>query len=216
MAIRTSYMWFIGAIVGRLAREERDLEGENAEIHRLHEELSQAQAALEYQALHDVLTGLPNRRRFDSWLGQSVESARGRAGSVGLLLLDLDGFKEVNDTLGHHVGDELLREVAERLRGTLRDGDLVARLGGDEFAVVLPDADTAKANAAAQRVLDALKAPIRVQGHAIETGGSVGIALFPADGSDPISLLRRADMAMYSAKRAQAGYAHATPLPAAA
>jgi len=206
VVVRTSYLWFIAVIVGRLALEERDRAGENAEIQRLHAELENAQAALAYQALHDALTGLPNRRRFDTWFSDAVEAARARSGAMGLLLLDLDRFKDVNDSLGHQAGDDLLREVAERLRATLRGGDMVARLGGDEFAVVLADADLSEAEAAAERVLTEMSVPVVVHDRAIDAGVSVGIALFPGDGVDPESLLRAADVAMYAAKRERTGY----------
>jgi diguanylate cyclase (GGDEF)-like protein len=207
LVIRTSYMWFIGLIVGRLASEERDRAGETREILRLHEELAHAQRALEVQALHDALTGLPNRRRFDTCLAEGVQTARLEQHHLALLIVDLDGFKEVNDTFGHAAGDELLVQVAQRLRDAVRGHDVVARLGGDEFALVLGSASLAEAEAAAQRVLDALARPVLIDGQSIATGGSVGIAMHPLDGDEPAALLRRADLAMYAAKRGRAGYA---------
>jgi diguanylate cyclase (GGDEF)-like protein len=210
--LRTSYLWFIAVIVGGLAREERDRAVEYTEIVRLHSDLEQARAALEHQALHDTLTGLANRRRFDAWLRESVEIAHRATHEVALLVLDR--FKEVNDTLGHQVGDDLLRQVASRLRGAVRAGDLVARLGGDEFALVLPRAGLPEAAATARRVLAALAEPVTLVGRPIGIGGSIGIALFPTDAHDPAMLLQRADLAMYAAKRGQRGYTRFVASPA--
>lgn len=202
LTIRGSYVWFVALIVGRLASEERDRADETREIMCLHQDLARAQAALEHQALHDALTGLPNRRHFDARLAEMC-----RVQSPALLVLDLDGFKEVNDTLGHHVGDDLLRHVADRLRGAVREFDLVARLGGDEFALVLAEASPAEAELAAQRVVGLLAAPFALEGQTVTTGVSVGIALHPDDGVRPEALLRRADLAMYDAKRGRTGFA---------
>jgi diguanylate cyclase (GGDEF)-like protein len=205
--IRICYLWFIAAIVGCLAREERDRAAENTEIVQLHEELRQAQTALEYQALHDPLTGLPNRRRFDHWLAQKLSLASQEDHGVALLLLDLDGFKEVNDTMGHQAGDALLRVVADRLRGSVRACDLVARLGGDEFALALPAVSRVEAEAAARRVLAVLARPVGLDGSSIRAGGSVGIAVFPTDATGATTLVQCADRAMYIAKRNRQGYA---------
>ena len=148
LVIRTTYIWFLAVIVGFLAREERSRAVEYAEIVRLHHDLEHAQAALEHQALHDTLTGLANRRQFDAWLRASIETADRGTHEVALLVLDLDRFKDVNHTLGHQAGDDLLCEVADRLRGAARAGDLVVRLGGDEFALVLAQAGPIEAAAA--------------------------------------------------------------------
>jgi diguanylate cyclase (GGDEF)-like protein len=153
------------------------------------------------QALVDQLTGLPNRRLLIDRAEQALLASR-RAGDRGaLMLMDLDRFKEVNDTLGHHAGDRLLRDVGERLSGALRAGDTVARLGGDEFAVLLPEVRDAPAAAAvAEHLLRTLARPIPVEGLLLETEASIGIALFPDHGDDVDQLLRRADIAMYAAK----------------
>lgn len=155
----------------------------------------------EYQALHDSLTDLPNR----SYLGAQLESELTRATDtdtgVGLFFLDLDRFKEVNDTLGHHVGDRLLEIVAKRLQGAIRPQDTVGRLGGDEFAVLLPGILTrAEALEAASRIRLALEDPIRLDGVLIDVETSIGVALHPLHGGDPDELMRRADVAMYVAK----------------
>jgi diguanylate cyclase (GGDEF)-like protein/PAS domain S-box-containing protein len=164
-------------------------------------ERKQAQAALQHQAVHDALTGLPNRLLLHDRLNQAILSAKRDETPVALLVMDLDRFKEVNDTLGHHYGDLLLRELGVRLRGVLREADTAARLGGDEFAVLLPRANVKEAKMAARRVLVALEEPFIVDGHPVEVGGSIGVSVFPDHGSDPGTLLRRADVAMYVAKR---------------
>ena len=166
----------------------------------LFERLRLQAAASEHASLHDGLTGLPNRALFRRRLDQSLESG----GSVAVLLLDLDRFKEVNDTLGHHHGDELLREVGGRLRGALRQGDTVARLGGDEFALLLPDiVDRDTAVTVARTVLAVLNRPFSVADVDIDVGASIGVALAPEHGTDAAELLQRADVAMYNAKADQ-------------
>jgi diguanylate cyclase (GGDEF)-like protein len=151
-------------------------------------------------ALHDPLTKLPNRSLLLDRLGLALSRA-GRLGSLdAVLFLDLDGFKAVNDSLGHAAGDELLIQVAERIRGCLRPADTVARLGGDEFGILLEGVnDAGGAHAAADRILEALRAPMTIQGKDLVTGGSIGIVLgAPDEGAS--SLLRKADQAMYAAK----------------
>jgi diguanylate cyclase (GGDEF)-like protein len=168
-----------------------------------------ASRRLRHQALHDGLTGLPNRSLLYSRLRRAIASAgRGANGLAALMLIDLDRFKEVNDTLGHDHGDELLVEVAARLRGALRRGDTLARLGGDEFAVLLPDLPERAAVAElAGRLQDALGRPFALRGVAVELEASIGVALCPDHGDDEHTLVQRADVAMYDAKRAQAGIA---------
>jgi diguanylate cyclase (GGDEF)-like protein/PAS domain S-box-containing protein len=173
---------------------------------------------LEYQASHDALTGLPNRNRFLGSLEAAVAEARVRGGSAALLWIDLDRFKEINDTFGHHCGDQVLKQLNPRMWAELRRIDLVARLGGDEFAILLPETDREGAVLAAERVLTALSRPIEVNGHMIAVGASIGIALFPEHGPDAETLMRRADVAMYVAKRSRvgrvvyaAGQSHSTP-----
>ena len=165
-------------------------------------------SALRHQAMHDGLTNLPNRVMLFDRLEKAVEQARQNGTMTSLLLMDLDRFKEVNDTFGHHFGDMLLKQVAFRLQNQLRLVDTVARLGGDEFAIVVPE--TADANyvaALARRILNTLQQPFVIEGQVLEVGASIGIALFPTHGADSRALLRRADVAMYAAKEAQSGYA---------
>lgn len=155
----------------------------------------------EYQALHDSLTDLPNRSFLGAQLESSLDRSRERDGGVALFFLDLDRFKEVNDTLGHHVGDRLLEIVAKRIQGAIRPEDTVGRLGGDEFAVLLPGLVTREeALEAASRIRTALEDPIRLDGVLIDVEASIGVALHPLHGSDPDELMRRADVAMYVAK----------------
>ena len=153
-------------------------------------------------AHHDMLTGLPNRLLFAAQLAQSLQRASRQGQQIALLFLDLDRFKFVNDTLGHAAGDELLRVVAARLRAAVRAEDTVARLGGDEFTVVLEEvAGTAAAAATARKLHDAIVAPMALQGRKVSVAATIGMALFPADGTDADTLMRAADMAMYRAKR---------------
>jgi diguanylate cyclase (GGDEF)-like protein/PAS domain S-box-containing protein len=163
---------------------------------------------LAYQALHDPLTGLPNRTLLADRLDRALSTARRHAHSVGLLLMDLDRFKEINDTLGHKSGDQILEQVARRLQVVLRQSDTVARLGGDEFAIVVPDIDgVEEAELVATKVLEALDHPFELGGLALHVDASVGIAVAPAHGDDAAVLLQRADVAMYRAKGLVSGYA---------
>src|SRR5215218_10101455 len=164
--------------------------------------------AKEHQALHDALTGLPNRVLFRDRIQQAVRAAERRHGGAAVMIMDLDHFKEVNDTLGHHHGDVLLQEVAERLKTTLRSADTVARLGGDEFGVLLPEVQgVADAQAVAEVLQNALREPFVVDGLTLEMGGSIGIACHPDHGDHVEVLIQRADIAMYSAKEGGRGFA---------
>ncbi|WP_203781702.1 putative bifunctional diguanylate cyclase/phosphodiesterase [Paractinoplanes rishiriensis] len=159
-----------------------------------------------HDALHDGLTGLGNRTLFTEQTERAILSTDRSAAPIGLLLIDLNKFKEVNDTLGHHVGDLLLRQVADRLRTASREVDLVARLGGDEFAILLPGIDgVANATAIATRIHDALCSPVDMEGMRLEVGASIGVAVYPHHGATPDQLLQHADVAMYAAKRGRHG-----------
>lgn len=156
---------------------------------------------LQYQASHDELTGLANRKHFLDRLNQATSLARRSNALVGVLLMDLDGFKIINDSLGHCAGDDLLRAVAQRLRNALRESDTVARLGGDEFAILLPSiGDADEAASVASKLLQVLGHSFVIQTREIHIGASIGISLFPLDGSEDY-LLKNADLAMYHAKR---------------
>ena len=161
--------------------------------------------ALEHLAMHDILTDLPNRALLHDRLKQAIVTGQRDNRHVALLMMDLDRFKEINDTLGHHVGDMILKEVGERLPSALRKADTIARLGGDEFAVVLPSTQKTFAIEIAQKLLHALEMPFRIEGHDLCVGASIGVVLFPEDGVDAHSLMQRADVAMYNAKKTHSG-----------
>lgn len=238
----------VGALMGHVATttleraiKQADRTEEVEALHALSErrrrQAEEAERALRlseeqliHAARHDSLTGLPNRAFFNEQLGRLIRSSAPASSPLCVLLLDLDRFKEVNDTLGHHTGDELLREAAARLRGSLRATDLAARLGGDEFAVALPDTSTGDATVVARTLLAALAIPVEIEGRKMEVGCSIGIATYPEHGGDSATypergtdmagatlLLRHADAAMYRAKRRGGGYAtHNADAPDAA
>jgi diguanylate cyclase (GGDEF)-like protein len=162
--------------------------------------------AKEHQALHDALTGLPNRSLFSHRIEQVLNAGRRADGNAAVMLIDLDHFKEINDTLGHHAGDRLLQEVAVRLRASLDEQDTVARLGGDEFGVLLPAcASHEQAAGVAQQLLSQLRDPFSIDGLTLEVDASIGIACAPDHGSDVEQLNQRADIAMYAAKEGGRG-----------
>jgi diguanylate cyclase (GGDEF)-like protein/PAS domain S-box-containing protein len=170
-----------------------------------------AEEMLQLMAHCDSLTGLPNRTRFRDLLRQAVLAGEYENKPVALLLMDLDRFKEVNDTLGHDRGDLLIQHVGRRLKEVLRPTDTVARLGGDEFALILPLAAAGHATLVASKVLKALEEPFEIEGLPIAVELSLGIALYPEHGSNADSLIQRADVAMYAAKRNGSGYTLYTP-----
>ncbi|HET7725928.1 MAG TPA: GGDEF domain-containing protein [Candidatus Limnocylindrales bacterium] len=182
-------------VLSRLALVVRLLDEDVAARRRL-------EAELQFQAAHDPLTGLANRRRFVAHLDAILATPRDRV--VSLLFLDLDDFKTVNDSLGHAAGDQLLAVVASRLGAATRPGDLAARLGGDEFGVVLPDADAGVAAQVAERVLTSIAAPITIDAHVVSVTASVGVAE-RSSGETATDLIRNADLAMYQAKAAGKG-----------
>ena len=158
-------------------------------------------------AFEDHLTGLPNRAMFHDRLTQALMLAKRNRQPGGVMMLDLDRFKYVNDTLGHPVGDLVLKEVSVRLRGVLRESDTVARLGGDEFAILLPSGNPERTRTVAHKIRQSLESPILAEGQPIDVGTSIGIVHYPEHGDDANVLLRRADIAMYAAKRAKSGFA---------
>jgi diguanylate cyclase (GGDEF)-like protein len=164
-------------------------------------------SASEHQALHDVLTGLPNRALFRDRVDRALHAAEREGGRPVVMLLDLDRFKDINDSLGHQIGDELLRQVGPRIGAVLRSSDTVARIGGDEFAVLLPAAAHTDAGAeVGAKILAALEAPFIVQGAELTIGASLGVACFPQHGEDVDTLMQRADVAMYVAKGTRTGH----------
>lgn len=170
-------------------------------------ERKEQMAAVRYQALHDGLTDLPNRTLFSDRLHQAVLSAAREERSLALIIMDLDHFKEINDSLGHHCGDMILQQVANRVRAVLRESDTVARLGGDEFALLLPSADLDDAMHIAKKLLAALDRPFELESRSFPVGASLGVGMFPEHGRDGTTLMKRADMAMYEAKRDKTGFA---------
>jgi len=163
--------------------------------------LDRERAQALHQSLHDMLTGLPNRALLSDRFEQSLRAARREGSSTGLLLIDVDRFKEINDTFGHHYGDRLLTQIGPRLAESLREVDTVARLGGDEFAVLLPRVrDVAAALAIAEKLRTALETPFHVDGVALDIEASIGVVLSGEHGEDAATLLQRADIAMYVAK----------------
>jgi diguanylate cyclase (GGDEF)-like protein len=164
-----------------------------------------------HQALHDGLTGLPNRTFFYERVVEAIEQSRHGNHKAALMLIDLDRFKEVNDSLGHHIGDLLLEKIGVRLREAMRKGDTVARMGGDEFAVLISNVDGVEnARHAAARFLEALERPIELEEVArdltLDVEGSIGVVICPDDGTDVDTLMQRADVAMYTAKEVRTGY----------
>ena len=177
-------------------------------VSRASTRLRQTAARNDYLAHHDVLTDLPNRALLTDRLERAIVEARRHGKDVGVLLIDLDRFKEINDTLGHETGDVLLQQVGERISGELREMDTVARLGGDEFVVLLPEVDNVpSAIAVAQRLVDALHQPFTVRGVDLAVEASIGIACYPEHGDDQGALMQHADVAMYVAKQARETYA---------
>jgi diguanylate cyclase (GGDEF)-like protein len=178
-----------------------DMHGALDALHARNEEMAATQARMALMATHDALTGLPNRSLARDRFEQAAAAARRAGHSVAMLYLDLDNFKNVNDTLGHSSGDTLLRQVSDRLSALLRSADTVARLGGDEFLLLLPEVSEGVGVAEiASKVVNGLMAPFDVIGMEIFAGCSLGITIFPADGEDFDSLLKKADIAMYRAK----------------
>ncbi len=159
-----------------------------------------AEARIRYLATHDDMTGLPNRATFGELLNHTIETTRRHDGQCAVLFIDLDRFKVINDSLGHEAGDQLLREMSGRLSRCVRKSDMVARLGGDEFVVLLKDCGAQAAAEVAAKVLAAVIEPVRIMGQECRVTASIGIARFPDDAGDALSLMKHADVAMYLAK----------------
>ena len=170
------------------------------------QELKSANKALKHIALHDELTGLPNRSLIFDRLIQAIRMSIRRQEPFTIMMMDLDRFKDVNDTLGHDVGDELLKDVGTRLKNSLRHIDTVGRLGGDEFAIILPGVGEEYAITVANKLVHIFNEPFEQNGISLSIGTSIGIAIFPQHGDDTLTLLKRADVAMYVAKNDNCGY----------
>jgi len=173
------------------------------EVRLLHKETRNHNKILETLALNDQLTGLANRRLLDDRMSMALIHAQRNKSSMAVVCLDLDGFKYINDTLGHGAGDVLLKMVAARLVATVREGDTVARLGGDEFAIVLWHVSGAEDTAAvALRVIEAVSLPYSIEDHTVSITTSAGVGIYPAHGEDANTLMKSADLALYEAKHA--------------
>lgn len=178
---------------------------------KISKQLGEKNEQLKHLALHDNLTGLPNRTLLSDRLAQVLFQSQRNNQPFALFLMDLDRFKEVNDTLGHQFGDELLKMVSSRLQQTIRDEDSIARLGGDEFAVLLPQTDFVGAKNCAERIHQSMEAPFCINDVSTESNISIGIALYPDHGENTDVLMQYADVAMYQAKKSQSGYALYSP-----
>jgi len=166
----------------------------------MQKQIRQRQIALEHQAMHDALTSLPNRVLLNDRLTQAISIMKRAGGELAVLLLDLDRFKDVNDTLGHHIGDQLLQIAAERLKVSIRSSDTVARLGGDEFAIIAPQTNSDEAMEFAEKIIRSLNEIFIIEHNNIHVGVSIGISIYPKHGEDNHTLIRHADTAMYGAK----------------
>lgn len=178
-----------------------------AAFNTMQRQIHHRQVALQHQALTDSLTGLPNRALLRDRLEQAVNVAQRNGTPLAFMLLDLDRFKEINDSLGHLSGDAVLRQVALRLAECLRESDTVARLGGDEFAIISTVGDIREIQTFVERIVEAIERPVGVDQHKLYVGVSIGIAVFPDHGGDAETLIRHADIAMYSAKRGNKDFA---------
>jgi len=195
MHVRTAYLRH------RQRELERQIADRTASLRLRTDELQESQRQLEVIAYFDVLTRLPNRRRFKDEMGRLIAGMRGAGSGFALLLIDLDRFKQINDTLGHEAGDQLLQEAATRFKRCVRDSDTVARLGGDEFVVLLPNAAAPECAAtAAREILAAIGQPFALAGHDFRVTASIGISIYPYNGLDEQTLMKNADIAMYQAK----------------
>jgi two-component system cell cycle response regulator len=172
------------------------------EVRLLYKQLEHYSRTLESLALHDALTGLPNRRLLMDRLSLALAHARRNKGTMAVMYLDLDEFKQINDTMGHDAGDTLLRMVAARLVAAVRQEDTVARLGGDEFVILLGELSHADSmTKLVSKVMQAMSQPYRIQGRTVTMTGSVGVSIYPTHGEDVDTLMKSADLALYEAKR---------------
>ncbi len=180
----------------------------NAQLQREIAERIRAEQIITQMAYHDALTGLPNRRLFNDRLAVAMAYAQRNEQKLVLLLLDLDFFKQINDTLGHDVGDQLLKAIGERLNGLIRKSDTIARMGGDEFMLLLTEIEAVEdATTATEKILQGLLQPFVLEQHTLQISASIGMAIYPDDGADAAILMKHADIAMYQVKESgRAGF----------
>lgn len=170
------------------------------------EHFNEAVQTERYRALHDPLTSLPNRTLFHERIDHALTFAKREQKEVALMVIDLNEFKEVNDSLGHQAGDKLLLQASQRLKEVLRESDTLARFGGDEFAVILPQTTQSQANILAKRLSMAIRSPFIIENRPLTIGMSIGTAMYPSDGNNSESLIKHADLEMYRTKREQKAF----------
>jgi len=192
-------------VVQKIEEARRLTEDYQMQLQRLNRQLTESNRELEYLSLYDMVTGLPNRSLFRDRFAQYLALAQAEGQCFGLLLVDLNNFKEINETLGHDRGDQVLKEIARRFLAYLDGHNILSRLGGDEFALVLPDVDRTQSLCHASRLLQQLDAPFDIDAMTIAVSANVGVSLFPEHSEDISSLLRHADQAMFNAKSGKRG-----------
>ncbi|MBT8128572.1 MAG: sensor domain-containing phosphodiesterase [Gammaproteobacteria bacterium] len=178
----------------------KEVDNLSFDLEKMRQSLLELAERMQFKAMHDELTGLPNRALNDDRLEQTVTRASRENSSFAVLLLDLDRFKDINDTLGHGIGDEVLRIVASRLNSGIRESDTISRIGGDEFCAIVEGTERVVAENIALKLANAIEPPFQINGHTLQVGTSIGIAVFPDDGMTPELLIQHADIAMYEAK----------------
>ena len=184
----------------KVATYIKEVDSLSRDLEKMRLALVELAERMQYKAMHDELTGLPNRTLNDDRLDRSVTRATRENSSFAVLLLDLDRFKDINDTLGHGIGDEVLRIVAARLNSVIRGSDTISRIGGDEFCAIVQGTERVVAENIALKIAGAIEPPFEINGHTLQVGTSIGIAVFPDDGNTPELLIQHADVAMYEAK----------------
>lgn len=186
--------------VVNISTQINEVDNLSHDLEKMRQSLVELAERMHYKAMHDELTGLPNRTLNDDRINHAVTRGTREGSSFAVLLLDLDRFKDINDTLGHGVGDEVLKIVAARLNSGIRESDTISRIGGDEFCAIIEGAERVVAENIAMKLANSIEPPFQINGHTLQVGTSIGIAVFPEDGNTPELLIQHADVAMYEAK----------------